>query len=324
MANLYLTEQGSSLKKTGQKIVIEKEGNCLGEVAIHRLDSILVCGNIQCSTQSLRLLLRKGISLSLLSMKGQLYGSLTPVISKNVDLRLAQYELFRNVSACLEHSKTLVKAKLHNSKELLKQLSWNNTELDFSEHVNRIDRFAGKADNAQTLSELHGLEGSSARVYFHAYRQAFKNKALFNGRSKRPPADPGNAVLSFGYVLLTSMILSHLNASGFDPYLGFYHRASYGKPTLAFDLLEILRAPVVDRFALRAFNLGILKKEHFAAGTENDWMLTDRGLKVFFEAWDRHLRKAALIDILNYQIGALRKMFLNPGHPPEYYKFKAL
>lgn len=113
--------------------------------------------------------------------------------------------------------------------------------------------------------------------------------AGFTGRNRRPPRDPLNALLSFGYVLVGSEIQSLLDAMGFDPYLGFFHKIDYGRPSLALDLVEEFRAPLVDRFSLRLLNLGILSAEDFTRTPEGGMVLEREALKRYFAAYEKEL-----------------------------------
>ncbi len=323
MANIYLTEQGSAVKKLGRKLIVEKEDEPVGQIETHRIEQIIACGSIQFSSQAIQLLLNSGIGLSLLSQGGKMYGQLTPALSKNIDLRIAQFRFYEDETLCLKLSKGLVKAKLSNSIEVLRHLSRNNPTFNPKTGCGDIERYSKRINDCKSLSTLHGVEGSSAKTYFNAYAGAFKDGSLFNGRSKRPPKDPANALLSFGYVVLSSLIQSHLNASGIDPYLGFYHRKSYGKPTLAFDILEVLRAPIVDRLVVRLFNLGIFKGDNFHRNPDGGYQLGSQNLKTFFKHWDQHLREMRIITILQSQIDTLKAAIMKKSDNANFYLFKA-
>ena len=165
---------------------------------------------------------------------------------------------------------------------------------------------------------LLGWEGTIARTYFQALSTAFRGAIGFAGRQQRPAPDPANALLSFGYVLLGNLLAARLEARGLDPALGFYHTPRPGRPSLALDLLEELRHPVVDRFVLRACNLRILRPEHFEADPDRPGGVrtTRDGLKRFFREWEKHLltplrdaetspEKIAVAPLLNRQIERL-------------------
>jgi CRISPR-associated protein Cas1 len=132
----------------------------------------------------------------------------------------------------------------------------------------------------------------------------------FTHRRYHPSPDPVNAVLSFGYALLTSSLHSLLDAVGFDPFLGFFHTESYGRPSLALDLIEPYRAPVVDRFAVRLFNLRMLKPDDFESDGEGGVQLGRSSIRVFFREYERQLARLDVRRCLKEQVDDLRKVFL--------------
>lgn len=323
MPNLYLTEQGAVLRKTSRCLRVEKEGRKIAEVETSKVENVLVYGNIQVTIQALRLLLESGIELSLLSESGKLYGQLTPPLSKNIILRKKQFELFGNEWNCHLLARPLTKAKILNSIEVLRQFSWHIDGLNYDSEIGELTKMAEQAESAPYLSTLNGIEGASAKIYFTAFGKAFKDNTLFNGRSKQPPRDPANALMSFGYALITSLIQSHLESVGFDPYQGFYHRLTYGRPSLALDILEVFRAPVADRFAVKMLNLGVFKREDFIDSPIDGFRMTPEALKRFFLRWDECLRKMDILKIIREQVDSLRKACLGEIKTPEYFLFKA-
>lgn len=125
--------------------------------------------------------------------------------------------------------------------------------------------------------------------YFRALAAMVPPEAGFAGRNRRPPRDPMNALLSFGYVLVGNELQSLLDGMGFDPYLGFYHQVDYGRPSLALDLLEEFRAPLVDRFSANLLNLGVLQVADFAGTSERGVLLRHEALKRYFTAYEKEL-----------------------------------
>lgn len=168
-----------------------------------------------------------------------------------------------------------------------------------------------KAEAAATLFELLGVEGEAASAYWAAFPCLLTAEGVsFPGRRKRPPPDPVNAVLSFGYTLLTDILLSALEARGFDPWVGFLHSESYGHPCLALDLVELFRAPVVDRLAVRLFNLGILKPADFHPSQEGGVRMTPDALRTFFRHWEQAIAKLNLRHIIKDQVDHLARVYL--------------
>lgn len=162
MAALYVTEQGAKVCQRGKRIVVEKEGVELCEIEMHRLESLLLYGNIQVTTQALHALLAEGIELALLSLGGRLLGQLTPPMARNITLRLRQHTVFSDPERCLSLARALVRTKIRNSLEVLKQADWNSGAGTHREARTRLERASARAARAGTLDELCGMEGAAA------------------------------------------------------------------------------------------------------------------------------------------------------------------
>lgn len=324
MPTLYLTEQGSRLSKTGDTLLITKDGQRLLEVECHRIDTVLIFGNIQVTTQALTEMLEHNIEFALLSMDGRLRGQLTPPLPKNIFLRVKQHELAVDSGFVLKQAKFIVQVKLENCLEVLKQADWNNDSDEHHQQRAQLEQSLAKIDAAVSLDYLNGIEGSAARNYFSALPVLLKAPGVtFSGRKRRPPPDPVNALLSFGYTLLGSKIQALLDASGFDPFLGFLHQVDYGRPSLALDLLEPCRAPLVDRLMIKLFNLRILQPDDFTLTEQNGCRLTPPALKIFFTEWEKNLQKIGIDAILKKQIDSLARVLKGEQEYPEHYRFKA-
>src|SRR6185436_506705 len=164
--------------------------------------------------------------------------------------RMKQYELVSDKERCLDLARRLVAAKIGNSAGLLRRYRINHPESVPLEPIQELELQAERAGTVASLDELLGVEGSAAARYFSTLGGLVPREIGFTGRNRRPPRDPLNALLSFGYVLVGNELQSLLDGMGFDPYMGFYHQLDYGRPSLALDLLEELRAPLIDRFSL--------------------------------------------------------------------------
>ena len=324
MPTLYLTEQGSSLHKKGETLIIEKDGALILEVECHRIDTVLIFGNVQVTTQALIEIMEKGIELALLSMNGRLRGQLTPPLPKNIILRVKQYERLQDQDFVLRQAKYIIRVKIQNCLEVLKQADWNTASKEHLEQRSALSNSIKNCEQAENLDILNGVEGAASRCYFSALPVLLKAEGIeFNGRKRRPPPDPVNAILSFGYTLLCSKIQAVLDASGFDPYLGLLHQVSYGRPSLALDLLEPYRAPIVDRLAVKIFNLRILKPDDFTVSSENGCRLTPESLKKFFAEWEKNLRSTEFETILKEQVESLARAIKGEQEYPNHYLFKA-
>lgn len=282
MATLYVTEQGAVLRKTGERLVVEKDRTVLLEVPCRKLDAVLIYGNVQVTTQALAELLEHGVELALLSAGGKLRCQLTPPKARNVPLRMRQYEVAASEAACLPLARELVRGKIANQAAVLRRFRVNHPEAVDAGDVAELERAAAGVDRAASLEILRGIEGAAAARHFRALAGMVPPELRFEGRSRRPPRDPVNALLSLGYVLAGNELQSLLDAMGFDPYLGFFHRLDYGRPSLALDLVKEFRAALVDRFVTGLFNRrGVpARRLHEHAGRRN--AAATRGIEAVF------------------------------------------
>lgn len=290
MANLYITEQGSVLRKTGDRLIVQKEDEVLLDVQCHKIDAVLIFGNVQFTTQAVHELFEHNIELALLTRTGRLIGQLTPPMPKNIELRMAQYERYKDKDFVLKISKAVVAGKLKNSLEVLRRFSYNHPETKLENGVNGLERLLREIQSKSTIPELMGIEGSGARIYFTGFSKMVGGEFDFKGRKKRPAPDPVNALLSFGYTLLFNEIASFLDGIGFDPYIGLFHRIDYGRPSLAADLIEEFRAPIVDRLTLRLINNNIFTLENFFPHPKSGSMYLKREkMRKYLEEYERYM-----------------------------------
>lgn len=289
MSFVYVTEQQAWIRKAGKRLVVEKEGTELMEIPWRETETVLVFGNVQVASQALRAMLDQGIELAILSRNGQLRGQVTPVSPRNFSLRMRQYEAARDERLCLSLAREVVAAKIESSAAVLRRYRMNHPDAVSLEDIRDLDSRVPAARAASSLETLRGIEGAAAARSFRALAGMVPPAFAFHGRNRRPPRDPVNALLSFGYVRVGNELQSLLDAMGFEPYLGFYHQSEYGRPSLALDLLEEFRAALVDRFSLRLLNLGILKPGDFVTSPEKGIRLTAEALEVYIEHYEKEL-----------------------------------
>ncbi|MBN2093055.1 CRISPR-associated endonuclease Cas1 [candidate division KSB1 bacterium] len=299
MATLYLIEQNTILRKTSDRLRLCRmrtpqqrrshvtQGEILLELPCEDVDHIMVFGNVQITTQALQKLLLRGIELAIFTFSGKLLGQLTPPETKNIYLRVAQFEKYHDQQFCLEMSKNFVSQKIKCMQEILKRYEYSSPNTFSSDELNKFDLFLSQAYQSEQIDSLRGFEGSATALYFQLFGRMLKSPWKFNARSRRPPKDPVNAVLSFGYVIVGAELQSLLDGVGFDPFLGFYHTIEYGRPSLALDLLEEYRHSLIDRLALRLFNLDILKENDFYKVPNEGIYLNTSGKTKFFTQYER-------------------------------------
>ena len=264
MAVVYVREQRSIVRKHLGRIVVEKEGKQLLEIPLRQTDSVAVFGDVQVTTQALGELLDQGIPLAIYTRNGRLKGHLATEVSKNVLLRVAQYKLALDDSAALGMAKAIVRAKLLNSAKLLADYREHYPSEELAAACKTLRKLADEAGAARDHAALLGYEGSGAAAYFAAFARLNRSGLKFEGRRKHPPRDPVNGLLSLGYTLALNEIRSLVEGAGMEPHVGFLHRVDYGRPSLALDLLEAFRAPLVDRLTLKLINERMVTEFDFA------------------------------------------------------------
>jgi CRISP-associated protein Cas1 len=290
VAFLYLTEQGAVLRKSGERFLVEADSRIVLDLPYHKLEAVLVFGNVQVTTQALGELMERGISVSFLSRQGRFRGSVSAPAGRDIPLRLAQ---FRSC-ADPEQSRTLatktVRRKIRNAAQVIA-----NYEAHSKASGHRLEEILQRIEDNLALEELVGMEGAAAREYFTTLMTFNRSEFVWPGRKKFPARDPLNSLLSLAYTLLMTEVTGLLEAHGLDPYLGFLHKPDYGRVSLALDLLEPFRAPVADRFVLKLVNRSFVGSKDFSGPLENTdrpLHLTPEGLGRFVAHWESWMTAA--------------------------------
>ncbi|VFQ43163.1 crispr-associated protein cas1 [Desulfoluna butyratoxydans] len=246
-------------------------------------------GHVQFTTQAVHQLFDHGIEMALLTRTGKLKGHLVSPSTKNIQLRLAQFRKYEDPDFRMAVSKAFLEGKLKNGLTFVRKFLKNHPLVDLSHEVEGLTEGLKASGRAQSLQELFGIEGTAASHHFKALGKMVLGEFAFSRRSKRPPEDPANALLSFTYTLVFNEIASLLDGLGFDPYLGFYHHPSYGRASLAADLMEEFRAPVADRFVLNLINRKTLKTEDFYIRENGGFYLKRDPMKRYFSEFEAFL-----------------------------------
>ncbi|MEK6591117.1 MAG: CRISPR-associated endonuclease Cas1 [Nitrospinota bacterium] len=302
MSTIYLDEQGSEVKKKGELLIIEKDDKTIAEIPLAQLDRMVIIGNIQITTPALALLLDNEIPVSFITTYGNYRGKLKPPTHKNIMLRLKQYECYNNKTFRLNHSKEIIRAKLKNGKTFLQKHWRNNPEIEINQEIKGIEAALRRLDNVESIKEIMGLEGMAAKGYFSAFGKLVKKEFKFEKRTRRPPKDPVNALLSLGYTLLYNELLSAVEAIGFDPYLGFFHEIEYGRPSMAVDMMEEFRF-LIEGLALTLINKEILSLENFIEQDNGGFYLNEKGREEFYHHYEKRITTEVQYPISSSPLG---------------------
>jgi CRISPR-associated protein Cas1 len=286
MATLFITEQGATLRKEANRLVVERDDVRLLEIHDFKVERVVIFGNVQITTQAMTFLVERGIDTTFLSLHGKLKARLVPIESKNSLLRVRQYELTHDSAFALSTAKAIVTAKINNCADLLKRHQRNHDGSDFRLELSQLSFLAEEAAARHSLDSLRGIEGQAAAVYFPGFGKALRRNLQFTKRTRRPPRDPVNALLSFGYTLVYGEAIASLSSVGFDSYLGFYHSFHYGRCSLALDLMEEFRPLIVDRLVLKIINLEVVKSDDFETDPNTGVNLKPGARKRFFREYE--------------------------------------
>lgn len=333
MRSLVLMEQGLALTVEGEQFEIRKADTAIERVRIAEVSEVLVFGNISLTPACISVLLARGIDTIFMTARGRYRGRLAGPAGKNVELRMAQYARSRDEDFRAATARAIVRGKIANQRNLLLRAQRELKLEKLSGAVAGMRRMLEAIENAPDTESVRGFEGQAASLYFGVFGLCIRNPAFsFSKRTRRPPRDPINAMLSFGYTLLNLTMESLVLRAGLDPALGTFHSPEYGRPSLALDLIEEFRPVVVDSLVLRLANRKQVNPEDFEepprdedaiwadegegaetreAGDKAVW-LGETGRRVFFREWGRRLRESifyeprrevrTLEDIMRYQV----------------------
>lgn len=350
---LYVQSPRAFVHKDGDVLVIEVEKEKVAQARLNEVSQIVLFGSAMLSTPALHECFRRDIPVSWHTYGGWFVGHTIGTGHRNVETRTAQYQASFDSRKCLELARGWIAAKIANCRTLLRR-NWRGVERGVDEIGDEDTPTSGCGDNAQappelldalrgdatraaraaSLEVLLGIEGTAANRYFQNFSALLKGDTDpslafdFMGRNRRPPRDPINALLSFGYAMLTREWTIALSAVGLDPYRGFYHQPRFGRPALALDMMEPFRPLVADSAVLTAVNNGEVRPTDFihAAGSCN---LTDSGRKRFISVFERRMQHEVTHPIFRYRISYRRLLEVQArlliryltGEIPEYPNF---
>lgn len=265
------------------------------KVPLFDLDRVVVVGRPDISVPVFQRLLRRGIPCYFTTSSGRWVGSLTPSNNLNAARRIRQYETARDEALALRIARRIVQIKILNCRRVLQRLAANRGESKSPRQVDitsELQKLVLPATKAGSLDELRGYEGLAAARYFSRLREFFPPEIPFAGRSRRPPKDPANALLSWTYAILLGEVDGCIRTHGLDPCLGFLHAISHGSPSLSLDLLEPLRAPICDLLVLHLLNHKILSRDDFEFNADiGGYLLKRESHKDFFIAYETSMTR---------------------------------
>jgi CRISPR-associated protein Cas1 len=301
---LFVQTQGSYLHLEHDAVKIEVERTTVARVPLHHLTSITIFGNVLISPFLMARCADDGRDINVLTENGRFKARIHGSLSGNVLLRRAQHSALDDPGARLEIARRFVAGKIQNARGTLMRAARETQDAadwaSLRDATRALETSLADARLAPNVDELRGVEGFAARVYFTAFThlvRANREDFAFTVRSKRPPRDPVNALLSFIYALLTADCVAALEGVGLDPQVGFLHALRPGRPALALDLIEEFRTYVADRLALTLINRVQITRKDFDERAGGAWSLNETGRKTVLVEYQNRKRAELLHPI---------------------------
>ncbi len=335
MPTLYLTEEYALVRRDGEDSLLvqiperrAKDGATPSparkeRVPLIKIDEVVVLGEVTLTASALHLLLERDIEITFLGHYGQFKGRLSPSFSKNAILRMAQYRAHQDMTKRCELARRFVIGKLANQRTMLQRYNRRQSDAEMRHAIEQMghlqrqlaDLLLERTHVAQRLSSgdnriagtpletILGLEGAGSAAYFGSFGKLLSDPKQwpFPGRVKRPATDPVNALLSFGYSLLTNKVASAVQLVGFDHFVGYLHSSFYGRPALALDLVEEFRPIIVDSVVLTLLNKRMLTLHDFVVEL-GAYRLKDERRKVFFTQFEERLNEEVIHPLFGYKV----------------------
>lgn len=335
---LYISTQGAYLHKDGETIVVEIE-NAKKPFPIHTIGSIVCFGNVLISPFLMGFCAERGVAISFLTEHGKFLASVRGTVNGNVLLRREQYRMADNETITKQISQNIVSGKLANSRVVINRLLRDHKDKVDEEKIKQVsfllEHYIRKVSQAINVEEVRGFEGEAASEYFKAFDNLIleqKEDFKFTERSRRPPLDEINAMLSFAYTILSHDVRSALESVGLDSQVGFLHRDRSGRHSLALDLMEEFRSVIADRLVVSLINRKQVNKKDFEKSEGGSVSMSDKARKTLLTEWQNrkqeevfhpYIEEKIKIGLLFFVQANLFARFIRgdiDGYPPFFWR----
>ncbi len=289
MKTLYVTRNGATIAKEVLRFIIRHEGETIQEVPIHDLSQIVIVGKAEITHDALVLAFRNHIDILMLTQKGDIKAHYGVPNERMIHLRMAQHNM--NTERQLNLARQMVLSKIGNCRAILQRRQRKGNEF-LDEGISSLKDLQNQAQNVISIPQLMGVEGSAANIYFQSMPYILGQDLGFRGRNRRPPRDPVNALLSFGYALLFKTVARQVTQYGLDPYLGCLHSPKDRRMSLVLDLMEEFRPILVDRIVLTLVNRVMVQPKDFVIGNDGGINMSQRAIAILIQAYEDRLSES--------------------------------
>ena len=306
---LYVTTDNAYLSLDGENVVVQSDGTMLGRLPLHTVDGIVTFGYIGASPALMGKCAEANKQLVFMSPNGRFLAKVTGKSYGNILLRREQFRICDDSERSLSIAKCIISAKLANSASVIgRAMRDHAARIDterFQKVYSALENGKAAAYSCNDADTLRGIEGECASRYFSVFDDMIlqqKDDFFYKERSRRPPLDKVNALMSFSYSMLTTMCVNGLEAAGLDAYSGFFHTERPGRCSLALDLSEEFREAFADRFVLTAINKRTINDDDFTEKENGGVLLTDDGRKKFLSLWQTRKREEIMHPFLQEKV----------------------
>lgn len=328
MSYLYVSDQGATIGIRENRFEVHYKDGALKSIPAETLEVIEVFGRVQLTTQCMTECLKRGITVIFYSTNGAYYGRMISTNHVNVQRQRMQAKMGENIDFQLKFSKKIIDAKIRNQVVILRRYA-RNRNVNISRDVVEMQNMHKSLAEAVSIEQIMGYEGTAAKIYFRTLGKLVEPEFRFNGRSRRPPKDPFNSMISLGYSIILNELYGKIEAKGLNPYFGLMHRDREQHPTLASDLMEEWRAVLIDSTVLSMINGHEVSKDEFYIDPEQPGVFLDRDifkrylqkLEVKFRTQNKYLSyveySVSFRKAMDLQINQLVKA-IETGNADEY------
>lgn len=292
MTTIYLLEPSTRIFKTYELFRIERKSHNNLKIRIREIDRILLFGNVQLSTPVINSCFYHNIPVLFLTQLGEYRGHLWNYNSIDLNLHSTQFYRINDRFFKYNLSRAILLGKLINSRQLLMRFNRRRKLADLSETISGLAKDIQAIESSNNIEQLLGYEGIAAARYFSALGTLISNSTFsFSKRTRCPPTDPVNSLLSFGYTILCNNVLSLIISQGLSPYFGNLHHGEIHKPFLAFDLMEEFRSAIVDSFVLKIINNAWFKLDDFNRSSNGGFYLNKTARRHFINYFETRMNE---------------------------------